>query len=165
MNQSLQSINIISDIDNVVFEVACEQAIFFGYSLIYISDILPKLKVLSIPVDDVFASLGHLCEKGFIVKKMAYLNDKELLVLFSISHDAFDAYLKKHYKNYSLIHKLLLYVIRNEEISNLKSEKISEVLRIPKMIINHFLEILQQEGIVKLTKTVRGNWFVDEVIS
>jgi predicted transcriptional regulator len=151
--------------DLEIFETTCRQAIYFGNSILYISDILPKLHEMSFPDNDINLSLKKLCEFGFLKKKLSviYKSNAEYLFLFSVEHTAFKKYLLKYYRNYySMLNKIYSHIFA-EMPSNLKSEQISDKLNIPKMIVNHFLEELHLLGLIKLTKRIRGNWFVEEV--
>lgn len=145
-----------------VFETACEQAIFYGNSILYLFDILPKLKCSPITEVEILSCINSLCKMGSLKKKLSLFDQPEVIFLFSIEHQAFDKYLRNTYKNYESLFSAIKEHLQNNDIENLQSEKISECLKIPKMIVNHFLEELHFNGFIKVTKRIRGNWFVEE---
>jgi predicted transcriptional regulator len=155
----------LSKSDLEIFETACRQAIFYGNSILYVSDILPKLHEMSFPDNDINLSLKKLCKFKYLNKKLSLINRNkaEYIFLFSIEHTAFKKYLLKNHRNYySMLNKIYSYLFIDKP-ENTKSEQISEKLNIPKMLVNHFLEELHLLGLIKLTKRIRGNWFVEEV--
>lgn len=163
MYQLEASNEILVGNDLLVFETACEQAIFYGNSILYLSDILPKLHDFSILDSEITLCMDNLCKLGYIKKKLSVLRQQEIIFVFSIENWAFKKYLTKYYINYESLNKTIKHHLKNEEIKNLHSNVISEKLRIPKMIVNHFLEEIYLQQMIKLTKRIRGNWFVEEI--
>lgn len=167
-DNSINSFDELSDLDKVVFQTACEYAVSVGSSLMYMADIWKKLQNKGLSEDQVHKSLESLHNLGFVNKTMSYFNDKFYYVFF-ITSAGFETYVQKTYPDFSATFTKVSEFVKKTYLEgkkeSLKSELIAHVVKQPKMLVNHILEKLHNQGMIKLIQADRGNWMVHEVLT
>lgn len=165
-DDTIDSMDDLSELDKTVFQTACEYAVSFGSSLMYMADIWKKLQAKGLTEDQVHKSLESLHNLGFVNKTMSYFNDKFYYVFF-VTTAGFESYIQKAFPDFSstfaIVHDYVKKTYHEGKAESLKSEFIAAVVKQPKMLVNHVLEKLHSQGKIKLIQADRGNWLVHEV--
>jgi predicted transcriptional regulator len=157
----------LSEKELAVFHAACEYAVSFGSALMYMADIWKKLQTKGFSENDIHHSLESLHQLGFINKSMSY-SDNKFFYVFFITSAGFEKYLQKNHPDFSVtFNEVAQYINSTYEAGQhelLKSEHIAATFKQSKMMINHILEKLHNQGKIKLIQAERGNWVVNKVI-
>jgi hypothetical protein len=147
----INEIDGLTKTDNIVLKQICEYSIETG------TDILSPVEVfkdfnLDISREEIDESIQILSQYGYL-KMTKYLGGG---YHFNITLSGFDLYLKAYYEDYeSTLRKIISALVNNDarSISDIRGK-----IDVSKMIINHFLELLDLNDHIRLTKTLGGSF-------
>jgi len=143
----------LTRVDSLVLKLAGDHAIAKGYPFGGARDILEQVKALDIEEGNYFESLEILHSRGFIEGHKT-LGSEDKIDTFLMTLFGFEEYAKLYVSNYRSIAESVALQIVNH---NLKTNSaISSALQQPIMIINHILDLFDNNGLVRVSKSIDG---------
>ena len=143
----------LTRIDSLVLKLSCERANEKGDSLISPESILDNVKSFDIQEEDFYESLEVLHSRGYI-NGQKVMDRTNRIRFFTINLYGYDEYARTYIEDYPELIKSVIAEIIN--LDRKDSLEISDSLDKPLRLINHILESLQQNNLVKLTKLMGG---------
>ena len=127
------------------------------FSLIYIT---PKVK-FDISPEEFYESLEILDSREYLKGPRAVnaTNRRVYIIEYKITFRGFDKYLEIYWDNYNDILKSVAFQIVNLNEENIKKEDISPIYESvgqDQIIVDHFLEVLERRGHIKMVKNIEG---------
>ena len=141
----------ISGTDAVVFAEYCQQYLDEGQRLITDDKVRQKLLKSEISDVQIRDSLGILEESCYIECHRGFGGSIHSIL---ISTSAIDLYLRHTFEHYQEFERTIISMIVNENLFT--TRELSERTRFSEPIVNHFLQNLTDNGLVKSTKTYGG---------
>ncbi len=138
----------LTKIDSLVLKLSCEEAIKTGYRHITTKSILDQAKSLDISEEELLDTLDILHEKGYIEGK--YASGRRSPSFFLITVCGFEEYARAYIGDYdSIVESVVSQIVNHNKTDN---RTISQALGQPKMIVNHILEVLENNGVIKVAR-------------
>jgi hypothetical protein len=160
VNSIIDSLTDLNVIDSLILKIACEKAIKESYLFMNFKEIRDELNEFQIPKEDIFESFEILGRRGYLKIKWSVT---EIISSFSITTYGFDEYAKIYLKNYDGILKSVILNILNNNIED--NRQLAENLKEPIMIINHFLNLLESRGLIRILKSANEEYITIHHIS
>jgi len=148
-------IEIITDltrIDTLVHKAICEIGMKNGYLMADKSEIFSDLKVFEIPTEDIIDSIKILNSRFYIRASWDSSGFSHVVVTVF----GFQEYAKIYISNYNESITSVASFLVNAGDTVQESNNISEKLSIPLVLINHILDLFEENGFVKQQK-MTGN--------
>lgn len=140
----------LTKIGSLVIKLSCEEAIKIGYPYyIDIESILAQAKSLDIHPEKFFETLEMLNRKRYI---KATRRSGANIPPFSITVYGFDKYARTYIDDYDSIVKSVAFQIVN--LNKMDNLSISAALNQPQMIVDYILGILENQRLIKVSKTM-----------
>jgi len=141
----------LTKVDSLVVKLSCEKAIEIGYPHINTASILEQVKSFDISLEEFFEALEILDSRGYI-KATRVMGGN--IPHFSITVYGFDEYARVNIDDYDSILESVAFQIVN--LNKMDNSSISASLNQPQMIIDHILDVLDNKGLIKVSKTMGG---------
>ena len=147
----------LTKIDNIVFEIGCKWVIKNEFNFVDVKDIIEECKLLDINEKQIEESIEILDSKGYVNGNLCNTG----YFGYRITMYGFDEYLQKTNNNYDgMLNDICLKLVNENIFSN---HGLSESLKIPIIIVNHLLDLLESESLIKQTKFMGNNQEVYQV--
>ena len=145
----------LTRVDSLVFKLACEQTISTGHEFVGDVDaLLEKAKAFDIPEEEFYDSLEILDSRGYI-KGGKVFDGTDRIRHFRIMLLGFEQYAKVYIEEYgSIVKSVGLQIVNHNQKSSLE---IANALNQPVKIINHVLDLFENNSLVRIIKTTGGN--------
>jgi hypothetical protein len=150
----LDSIPNLTKIDSLVLKLACEEANKRGHSFVSPDSFLEEAKALDIPEEDFYDSLEVLDSRGYIKGHKVFDRTNRIKSL-NINIFGYDEYAQTYLENYPEIIKSVIAEIVN--LDKTDSLEIASSLNQQVRVINHILEILESQGLIRFLKLSGGD--------
>lgn len=137
--------------DNIIFNLSCEAYLSSGHNSVNLSDIYNQIRDYDIEDNDIAESLEILASKSFI-KPTRVLGGA--IPFFFITHYGFDTFIRQKYHDYDLIVKDIGFKVINEGMKT--AHELSHALNIPIALVDHIIESLENNNLVKSAKSIGG---------
>lgn len=141
----------LTRIDSQIMKLACETAIRIGDPYINTEGIQEQAKSLEISQEEFFDSLEILRNRGYIEASVEFGGN---IPLFSITVCGFEEYARVYIKDYDSILKSVALQIVN--LNKTDNKSISSSLNQPQMLVDHILDVLENNHLIKVSKSNRG---------
>ena len=148
----------LEDIDSLALKLACKQVIESKSLLVNAKAIWEEVKLFDFHEDGYFESLEILHSRGYI-KGHKVADGTNRINRFLVTNFGFDQYARVYLDDYDSVFDAVAYQVVNNEKSN--SLTIAANLSQPIMIINHILNVLESNGLVRLRRTVNRENRID----
>lgn len=141
----------LTEVDSLVFIGACEEWLERKTRTIQVAELFNKMADFEIPEVEFFESVQILDRKSYIeaAKVMG-----GAIPFFQVTHFGFDQYLRRVFSAYDAIYDQVCLAILNEKLT--RDMQIAERLNQPLSIIDHVMEDLNNRGLVRAVKYLRG---------
>lgn len=137
----------LTKVDSMIMKLSCEKAIEFGHTHIDTEVILSQVESLGIHPEEFFESIEILDKREYI-KAAREIGTN--VTHFSITVLGFDEYARVYIDDYDSIQKSVAFQIVNE--NNTMNKSISTSLQQPQLIVDHFLMMLENNGLITLDR-------------
>lgn len=148
----VRSIPGLAKLDNTVLKAACEAAMKVGHTHINGSQILEDEDLQGISEESVKDSL-EILDNSNMLKLMRHIGPG--LPHFQISIYGFQTYAKAYIENYDEVIKSVAYAIVNNQLTN--NEEIAAHIKANQFLVDHALDVLENQGYVRLAKAIGGH--------
>jgi TIR domain len=162
---SLDIITGLTRIDSLVLKLACERAISNAHTFVGDMEALYEIvKALDVPEEEFYESLEILHSRGYILgRKVLNSQMRNRIQNLTITLFGFEEYAKTYVENYgALVDSVALQIVNLGQRGSLE---ISESLGQPLMIVNHILDLLDANQMIRVLKTSgsKGNVYISDV--
>jgi hypothetical protein len=153
----LKNINGIEAIDNLILKRSCEYLLEKPYSLIEPKNLFGENDLVAPPTAEIVDSINILENKGyFSVSRFLGGN-----FYFQATLLGFEEYCKAYVPNYgTIVDKCAGLIVNNEVRTNFD---LQDTLGIPRMLANHVIRRLKNDGYVKVSEEMSGRIAIYEV--
>jgi hypothetical protein len=141
----------LTEVDSLVMKLSCEKAIEIGDQFIDTKSILAQAKSLGIHPEEFFETLEILDKRGYIEATRVHEGN---IPLFSITVYGFDKYARIYLDDYDSVIESVAFQIVN--FNNVDNKSISTSLNQSQMIVDHIFDVLENKGLIRLSKTFDG---------
>lgn len=148
----------LAQVDSVVMRLACERAIETGSDFINSNEMVEKASALEIHQEELADSLDVLDRRGYVrLHRVLGANVFD----FQLTIYGFEEYARAAVKGYDQIVRDVGLQIVNQSAQN--STEIMAVLPQPEMIVDHILDVFENQRLISLSKTMGGGAFIYNV--
>jgi hypothetical protein len=159
---ALHGIATLSDIDNLVLKLSCEELLSSNDHMIAPDKIFGLNSGLDIPKQEVLDSIEILEGKGFLTVSYYVGGGSESFgCYYEATTTGFDAYAQAYIPNYSDTISKAISLIVNEGVNT--NEEIKERLQAPNYLIDHILLYLKERGLISFEEFLGGGIFISAV--
>ena len=153
------------ELDEQILKLSCGKAIENGSLNIPIDPkgILEQISKpnFAISPKDFYESLEILNKRKYLdaPRRFNATNRRVDIIEYKITFRGFDKYLEIYWDNYNDILKSVAFQIVNLNEENIKKEDISPIYESvgqDQIIVDHFLEVLERRGHIKMVKNIEG---------
>jgi hypothetical protein len=164
----------LTNVDSLVLKLSCEKAIEKAikngpvYNDIDTKTILEQILDFDISQEEFYESLEILNKREYLKGPRAFnaTNRRAEIINYRITFYGFDEYVRAYKRDYDSILKSVASQIVNLNGMNIEGEGISLIYKSvdqPQIIIDHFLNVLERRGYIKLIKFINGRVSIFEV--
>jgi hypothetical protein len=144
----------LSRVDSLLLEKACRIAIDQGHTLINLAEWLEALGSLALTEEQLTESQEILEEHGYI-KRLRTMGLREIYS-FTVTLSGFQEFAKVGISEFSgLVSQVAAILARGEHMSG---NSIAAVVNQPLRIVEHVLELLENNGLVQISRTHGGDY-------
>ncbi len=148
--REIENVSNLSKIDSLVLIKSCEIVIENGVPFIEPEMLFNKMLEYKLHKNDILESVVILYENSYFDKLHRVLSGN--IIGWQISNYGFEVFAKNCIENYDLIQKKIVALIVNEKVSDLNT--LYKITNIPKMIIRHILENLENQNLIKTLRAL-----------
>lgn len=151
----------LTKIDSLILKLSCENANEIGHDYLFSNNISNILKETDIHEDEFYESLEILHSRNYI-RGHKVMNGKDIIDSFQITLFGYDEYAKTYVKDYaSVVKSAAAQLVNNGQKSTIA---ISKSLSQPLMLINHIIELFENNNLIMIVKKMSGDNDIDIVM-
>lgn len=147
----IENIAGLVKIDNMVLKLSCEYALNKNDRILNHGDVFLENDPLIIPESELLESLEVLDREGYIKLSRAV---GAIFSRYQVTMHGLEEYAKAYFQNYHELQTNIISLLVNEDIAS--NIELVEKLTQPQLIIDHVLDLLEQNGHVSLSKLSGG---------
>lgn len=159
-NYSSSSITIpgLNKIDSLIFNLLCDEAMNTKSLHVYPHRLDKTIIENDLDKNSFYESLEILEEENFI---SCTRDGSNTVIMVKISLYGFDIFVKQNRNDYDIIFTNVISVIVNSNLQN--NEAITKQLELPELIVDYFLDLLENNNLLKLARTGGNLTFIIDI--
>jgi len=142
----------LTKVDSLVMKLSCEKAIEIGGRHIDTESILAQAKSRGIHPEEFLETLEMLDRRSKDIKATRVKGGN--IPNFLITVSGFDKYARVYIDDYDSIFESVAFQIVN--LNNMDNKSILTSLNQPQMVVDHILDVLENKGLIRLSKPHGG---------